>query len=58
MQAKIEDLSAQAQQSAAQQFAAPEPTTTELDNKPSTIIEEEEDEGEVRVLPLLIRTCL
>ena len=56
MQAKIEDLSAQAQQSAAQQFAAPEPTTTELDNKPSTIMEE--DEGEVRVLPLLIRTCL
>ena len=48
VQAKIEDLSAQAQQSAAQQFAAPEPTTTELDNKPSTIIEEEEDEGEVR----------
>eukprot|EP00891_Asterochloris_glomerata_P002301 jgi/Astpho2/2301/Aster-03267 len=46
-EAKIEDLSAQAQQSAAQQFAAPEPTTTELDNKPSTIIEEEEDEGEV-----------
>lgn len=51
-EAKIEDLSAQASQQAAEQFVPKTESTTE--RKPeATIVEEEEDEGEV-----LLELCI
>jgi len=46
-EAKIEDLSAQAQASAAEQFRAPEPALTDSKAEPAGIVEEEEEEGDV-----------
>ncbi|DBB05441.1 hypothetical protein WJX82_011701 [Trebouxia sp. C0006] len=46
-EAKIEDLSAQAQASAAEQFRAPEPALTDSKAEPSGMTEEDEDEGDV-----------
>ncbi|XP_065053969.1 nascent polypeptide-associated complex subunit alpha-like [Rhopilema esculentum] len=46
-EAKVEDLSQQAQMQAAEKFKAPEPATALADNKPQQLDNEESDEEEV-----------
>lgn len=46
-EAKVEDLSQQAQMQAAEKFKAPEPTSTPSENMPQQIANEESDEEEV-----------
>jgi nascent polypeptide-associated complex subunit alpha len=50
-EAKIEDLSAQAQTAAAEQFKAPDLPKPEMAKLPEKPVIEEADDGEVRLLP-------
>ena len=55
-EAKIEDLSAQASQAAAEQFVPKQDSL--VDRKPeTTIVEEEEDEGEVTISATTDKHC-